>query len=100
MAKSKNNVIDFLGKKLVSELRKEPGYRSFDDAHELQKNIGAEIARVRKARRMSVAELAKRIGKKQQAVQRMEKGDYKQYTYKLLLEIAGALDSKITFKLS
>lgn len=89
-----------VGKELLAELRKDPGYRVFQDSEELRKQLGSEISRVRKAKRISPAEFAKRINKEERVVQRMEKGEFKQYNWNLLLQIARALDSRIRFQLT
>jgi ribosome-binding protein aMBF1 (putative translation factor) len=50
---------------------------------------------VRKARKLSEDEFAQRIKKKPQDVRRMEKGEYKQYTLKTVLDIARAVNKQI-----
>jgi ribosome-binding protein aMBF1 (putative translation factor) len=86
--------------KLVQELRKDPGYRDFSDRNEFFKSVGTEIARIRKAKKMTSEELASKIGKATTAVSRMERGEFKSYTVKLLLDIAVATKTKLRLQFS
>jgi ribosome-binding protein aMBF1 (putative translation factor) len=88
-----------LSQDLLQELTKDEGYRKFADSSQVTKGIGEAISRVRKRKKMSAAELAKRIGKTEKVVNRMERGEHKQYTMKQLLEIAGALNAKLKITL-
>lgn len=82
--------IHIVSRELLTELRKDPQYRNVDDQIAFFKSAGAEIAKARKESGLSVSELAKTIGKPESVVRRMERGEYKQYTVKMLLEIARA----------
>lgn len=87
-----------LSKELLREMLKDPGYRKANEQIQLARQIGAEVAQVRKRKRLSEEELAERIGKSKQVVRRMEKGEYKQYTIKLLLLIAQASNTDLQIK--
>jgi ribosome-binding protein aMBF1 (putative translation factor) len=93
--KAKADPREKLSKELLQELKKDDAYREFSSAEEVYKEIGESIGQARKARKMSVADFASRIGKSDKIIARMEKGEYKQYTMKLLLQIAHALNSKL-----
>jgi ribosome-binding protein aMBF1 (putative translation factor) len=84
-----------LSNALLQELTKDDAYREFASAEKVYKEIGETIAKVRKAKKISVSDLAKKIGKSEKIILRMEKGEYKQYTMKLLLQIATATGSKL-----
>lgn len=98
-AKKQKGAPEKLSQQLLQELTKDEGYRKFADTTEVYKKVGESIARVRKKKKISSAELAKRINKPEKAIHRMEKGEYKQYTLKLLLEISAALNSKLQISL-
>jgi len=93
--KQKPGAKEKLSQDLLKELTKDDAYREFASAEQVYKDVGASIARIRKARKMSVMDLAKKIGKSEKIVMRMERGEYKQYTQKLLLQLATALNAKL-----
>jgi ribosome-binding protein aMBF1 (putative translation factor) len=84
-----------LGLQLLKELKKDEGFRGFTVEQTLYQQLGREIGRVRKARKLSDEEFAQRIKKKVRDVHRMEKGEFKQYTLKLILDIARAFDKQV-----
>jgi ribosome-binding protein aMBF1 (putative translation factor) len=84
-----------LSNELLQELKKDEAYREFSSAEEVYKQIGETLSRLRKAKKMSPADLAKKVGKSEKIIARMEKGEYKQYTMKLLLQLALALNAKL-----
>lgn len=92
---TKNNKGNALGQELLKELKKDENFRGFTVEQNLYQQIGKEIARVRKARKISEEEFAERIKKKVQDVRRMEKGEYKQYTLKTILDIAKAANKQV-----
>ncbi len=96
--KEKGGTREKLSEQLLQELRKDDAYREFTSAEEVYGGIGESLMKVRKARRMSVADLAGSIGKKETIVLRMEKGEYKQYTMKLLLQLAHRTNSKLRIR--
>lgn len=93
--KGKSDPREKLSKELLQELQKDDSYREFASAEEVYKLIGETLAKVRKAKKISVADLAKKVGKSEKIILRMEKGEYKQYTMKLLLQLANALKAKL-----
>lgn len=88
-----------LSKELLQELNKDDAYREFSMTEEVYKQIGESIARARKTKKMNVPDFSKKIGKSDKIIARMEKGEYKQYTMKLLLQIAHALNAKLRITL-
>lgn len=97
--KSKPDPREKLSKELLQELKKDEAYREFSSAEEVYKQIGEAVSRIRKTRKMSVSDFAKKIGKSEKIIARIEKGEYKQYTMKLLLQIAHVLNSKLRVNL-
>ena len=93
--KAKSDPREKLSKDLLQELQKDDAYREFASAEEVYKGIGESLAKIRKAKKISVADLAKKVGKSEKIILRMEKGEYKQYTMKLLLQLANALKAKL-----
>jgi len=93
--KGKSDPKEKLSKELLQELQKDDAYREFASAEQVYKQIGESLARVRKAKKMSLAHLAQKVGKSEKIILRMEKGEYKQYTLKLLLQLAHVTNSKL-----
>ena len=93
--KGKPDPREKLSNELLQELKKDEAYREFSYGEEVYKQIGESVARIRKAKKMSSADLAKKVGKSEKIIARMEKGQYKQYTMKLLLQLALALNAKL-----
>jgi ribosome-binding protein aMBF1 (putative translation factor) len=93
--KTKADPSDKLSKALLQELTKDDAYREFASAEKVYKEIGETITKARKAKKVSMSDLAKKIGKSEKIILRMEKGEYKQYTMKLLLQIAQATGSSL-----
>jgi ribosome-binding protein aMBF1 (putative translation factor) len=89
---------DKLSRELLREVRKDPEFRKISDQQELAKDVGAEIARIRKKKRMSEQELAEKIGRTSKVIRRMEKGEFKQYTLKMLIQIAQATNTRLQFE--
>lgn len=87
-----------LSRELLREMLKDPAYRKANEQIQLARQIGVEVAQIRKRKRLSEEDLAERIGKSKDVVRRMEKGEYKQYTIKLLLLIAQATNSDLQIK--
>jgi ribosome-binding protein aMBF1 (putative translation factor) len=93
--KGKAGPAEKLSKDLLQELKKDEAYREFSSAQEVYKEIGDSFARLRKAKKMSLADVAQKVGKSENIIIRIEKGEYKQYTMKLLLQIANALKANL-----
>jgi len=84
-----------LSRALLKELTKDPGYNEFQRGQQLSKEIGEAVSRARKRSRLSTAELASRLNKNEAVVKRMEKGEFKQYTIKLLQDLARVTGMKL-----
>jgi ribosome-binding protein aMBF1 (putative translation factor) len=82
-----------LSRDLLKVLRTDEAYRQFSAAQDFHKQAGQEIGSLRKKKKLSAKELAEKIGKKESDISKMERGEYKQYTLKLLLKIADATGS-------
>ena len=77
-----------ISRELLQELTKDPAYRQFKENEDLSKQLGEAIVQLRKRKRLSPSEFAKRINKTESILARIERGEYKQYTMKLLQQIA------------
>lgn len=84
-----------LSRELLKVLRSDDAYRQFSETQEFQKHVGQEITKLRKKKKLSPREFAEKIGKKESDISKMERGEFKQYTLKLLLKIAEATSSHI-----
>lgn len=84
-----------LSRELLKVLRSDDAYRQFSETQQFQKQVGEEIAKLRKKRKVSAREFAEKIGKKEADVARMERGEFKQYTVTLLLKIAEVTGSQL-----
>jgi ribosome-binding protein aMBF1 (putative translation factor) len=93
--KAKAGAKEKLSQELLRELTKDEAYREFASAEAVYKEIGASLSRIRKAKKLSVADLARKVGKSEKVILRMERGEYKQYTQKLLLQLASVLNAKL-----
>lgn len=98
--KKKKKKNEEISEQLLSELRKNAGFKDFSDAQRLSRQIGSELERARKRKRLSDQELAERIGRSVQIVRKIEKGEYRQFTVKLLMELAQATNSKLEIRFS
>ncbi len=98
MNKNKKNSVfidfqDYLKKEL-----KNPRFKKHYDEHGKQLEIAYQILQLRKKKKISQAQLAKKIGTKQSNIARMEAGQ-QNFSVDILEKIAGALgyDLKIMF---
>jgi len=97
MSRRKNQkAVDF--QKYLAEKLKNPKFRKYYNEYGKQLEIAYQILKLRKQKRLSQAELAKRIGTKQSDIARMEAGQ-QNFTTDTLQKIALALerDLKIEF---
>ena len=97
MSRRKNQkAVDF--QKYLAEKLKNPKFRKYCNEYGKQLEIAYQILKLRKQKRLSQAELAKRIGTKQSDIARMEAGQ-QNFTTDTLQKIALALerDLKIEF---
>lgn len=91
MSKGKDETLrDFVREQMKDSQFKE-AYQEATLALELAKRITA----LRKKLRITQAELARRMGTKQQAISRLEKGDYEGFTLKTLEKIAAVTNTEL-----
>ncbi|HET6267229.1 MAG TPA: helix-turn-helix transcriptional regulator [Acidobacteriota bacterium] len=96
MKKEESKVaVNFLNERL-----KDPAFRKHYRSEQMVREAGEEIARIRKEHRWSVEEMAQRIGVKPADVSRMERGEFRRYTLKLLQDIALATDLQLRVRFS
>ncbi|MFA5050626.1 MAG: helix-turn-helix transcriptional regulator [Patescibacteria group bacterium] len=81
--------VDF--REYLAEQLKEPKFKKYYDEYGKQLEIAYQILQLRKQRKMSQAELAKKIGTKQSNIARMETGQ-QNLTISTLQEIAGVFN--------
>jgi len=90
--KTANKAIDF--DEVLSEKLKNPKFKKYFDKYGQQLELAYQILQLRQARKISQAELAKKIGTTQGNVARLESGR-QNFTVSLLARVAGALDSSL-----
>lgn len=73
---------------------KNPEFKKYFDEYGKQLEIAYQILQLRKKKRMSQSELAKKIGTKQSNIARMESGQ-QNFTTDTLQKIASALDRNL-----
>ena len=95
--KNKKNIYPSFDCYLAQQL-KNPKFRKYYNEYGKQLEIAYQILKLRKQKRLSQAELARRIGTKQSDIARMEAGQ-QNFTTDTLQKIASALerDLKIEF---
>jgi DNA-binding transcriptional regulator YiaG len=87
--------IEALTQEFLKERLKDPEYQKHYREEKLRQHLGESIAALRKKKKMSVDEFAKKIGTSSQNVTRMEKGEYGRYTLKTILGIAQETDTYV-----
>jgi len=94
--KTAKKAVDF--QEYLAEKLKNPRIKKYYDEHGKQLEIAYQILKLRKQKRMTQAELAKKIGTKQSDVARMEAGQ-QNFTTDTLQKVASAFkrDLKIEF---
>jgi len=80
--------------RLQEELRDPEFKRLYDDERQALK-LAIKIAALREKKGLSQQELAKRMGTSQQAISRIESGEYEGFTLKTLEKIAEATGMKV-----
>jgi DNA-binding transcriptional regulator YiaG len=85
--------IEELTREFLNERLKDPTYQRHYREEQMRGYLGKSIAALRKKKRMSPEEFARKLGTKTEALNRMEKGEYGRYTLKSLLDIAQATDT-------
>ncbi len=81
---------DWLKKKL-----KKPEIRKHFQQARLALEVAHQIVKLREKLGISQAELAHRMGTKQQTISRLERGDYQGFTLRTLMKIADATKAKL-----
>jgi len=96
MNKNQQKPTDF--QEYLKEQLKDPKFKKYFDKYSIQLNIGYQIFKLRKKKKMSQAALAKKIGTKQSNIARMEAGD-QNFSINTLQKIAQVFnkDLKISF---
>jgi len=84
---------------LLKKELKNPEFKKLYDEYGRQLEISYQILQLRKAKKISQADLAQKIGSTQSNVARLEGGN-QNFTIKLLDKVANALDAKLTIKFS
>jgi len=90
--KKQLKAIDF--QKHLAERLKDPEFKRYYDEYGRQLEIAYKILQLRKKKKMTQAELAKRIGTKQSNVARMETGQ-QNFTIDMLQKIASVLGKNL-----
>lgn len=90
--KKQQKAIDF--QKYLAEELKNPEFKKYYDEYGKQLEIAYQILQLRKKKRISQAELARRIGTKQSNIARMETGQ-QNFTTETLQRIASAFGCKL-----
>lgn len=80
--------------RLREELKDAEFKRHYDDERQALK-LAIKIAALREQKGLSQQELAKRMGTSQQAISRIESGEYEGFTLKTLEKIAEATGMKV-----
>lgn len=84
---------------VLYETLKDKKAKELFDEYGRQLEISYQILQLRKAKKISQADLAQKIGSTQSNVARLEGGN-QNFTIKLLDKVANALDAKLTIKFS
>jgi ribosome-binding protein aMBF1 (putative translation factor) len=84
---------------IEEEFRKSPEFRKSYEEEVARLNIGYKIARLRQMRRLSQAELAKKVRTTQQVISRLEDLKKSGVNVKTLVRIASALNAKLSIDL-
>ena len=90
--KKTKKAVDF--QRYLAEKLRNPKFRKYYDAYGKQLEIAYQILKLRKQKRLSQAELAKRIGTKQSNIARMEAGQ-QNFTTDTLQRIASVLKREL-----
>ncbi len=83
----------------ITEQIKNPSFKKAWDDLEPEFELLGSMIKARERKKISQAELAKRLGTKQSAISRLERGAFSKATVETLKKIADALDSRLVIKL-
>lgn len=87
--------IEKLSEEFLKERLKDPGYREFYIEEQFRKRLGAALIAIRKKRKLTPKQLAERADLPVETIVRLEAGEYKKITLKLLYKLALATDTTI-----
>jgi len=79
----------------LSEKLKKPGFRRHFRQARMAVEVAHQIVLLRENLGISQAELARRMGTKQQTISRLESGNYEGFTLKTLMKIAEATKTQV-----
>jgi DNA-binding XRE family transcriptional regulator len=79
----------------LSEKLKKPGFRRHFRQARMAVEVAHQIVLLRGNLGISQAELARRMGTKQQTISRLESGNYEGFTLKTLMKIAEATKTQV-----
>lgn len=82
----------------LREQIRDPVVRKAFEKEKRRLEIAARIADIRRRKRLTQSELARRMGTTQQTISRLESGDYDGYTLKTLERIARATKSHLVIE--
>jgi DNA-binding XRE family transcriptional regulator len=82
-------------KSRLSEDLKDPEFRAHYQEERQALILAMKIAKLREKKGLSQQQLAKLMGTSQQAISRIESGDYEGFTLKTLEKIAEATDTRV-----
>jgi len=77
----------------LEEELKDPEFREYYENEKMALAIAMQIVELRESLGLSQKELADRMGTSQQAISRLESGDYEGFTFKTLEKIAQATNT-------
>lgn len=83
----------------ITKQMKDPEFKKAWDDLEPEFELLGSMIKARERKKISQAELAKRLGTKQSAISRLERGAFSKATVETLKKIADALDSRLIIKL-
>jgi len=79
----------------LKERLKDENFRRYYFDEQFRKSAGQEIARIRKLKKITEAELSNRTGIPKSTIVKIEKGEVKRITIKQLLDLAFALEHAV-----
>lgn len=87
-----------LDARIARERRQSTEFREAFDVARQATQIARALADLRRNRRVSQEEMARRLGTSQQAVSRMERPDYRGHTLRMLVRYVEALGARLEFR--
>lgn len=93
----KKQKVRYFDELLKRELRK-PTFRKHFRQARLAVEVAHQMVLLREKRGLTQAELARRMGTKQQTISRLESGDYEGFTLRTLMKIAEATKTHLVVR--